>query len=642
MRATDTLFSTTAQFQILRAPTSSNGTTFGPGSNNNLLKSNGTSVYWTTLVASDIPNLSTDKLTSGTLGVARGGTGQSSFTANSVIISGNTTTAALTTRAIYNRTTKGNLEWTASTTDTHIITKNTLAYWDGSYSGTSSNLTYCIKGAFGNAVTYGVDDATANGALGTGTGLTTERSVYYGLVTVNNASQTRATGIYAPTSAGTANQILVSAGGTSAPTWKATANGAAYATSANGALTFGALPVAQGGTGATTAANARANLGLGSIATYGAATAGTKDTWGLVPVIGASDGVMEVGKYIDFHTTDGNTADYDVRISATTSGLTISGTTTGTFSGNLTGNATTATKATQDGDGNTISSTYLKLSGGTMTGPLIIKSKITLQNGYIMGYNTDFNELNHAIWLGNTNTDSMEFFSSGGTFTFYENQGNMHQLIFQIKNGVSSFPLPVNNGGTGATTAAGARSNLGITPANIGAVNKAGDTMTGVLSVPVLNSQCVELIPNAGVSHGGFVDFHYNGSTADHTSRIIEVTQGVLLVNGIPFDDSNKFIPVLYGGTGATTPEQARNNLGIYPFHRNVNINSNGQGFISFSDIGLSSRPAVCFMEIINVGSTTIRYNYEASTSQIVLEPSWTNGGAIKSTTIAVQGVAFA
>jgi hypothetical protein len=285
LRATDTLFSTTAQFQILRAPTTSGGTTFGPGSTNNLLKSNGTSVYWTTLAASDIPNLSTDKLTSGTLTVARGGTGATSFTANSVIISGNTTTAALTTRAIYNRTTKGNLEWTASTTDTHIITKNTLAYWDGSYSGTSSNLTYCVKGTFGDAVTYGVDDATANVALGTGTGLTTERSVYYGLVTVNNASQTRATGIYAPTSAGTANQILVSAGGTSAPTWKATASGAAYATSANGALTFGTLPVAQGGTGQTSVAN------------------------------------IQAGK---------------------------------------------------DGDGNTISSTYLKLSGGTLTGNLTI------------------------------------------------------------------------------------------------------------------------------------------------------------------------------------------------------------------------------------------------------------------------------
>lgn len=47
-------------------------------------------------------------------------------------------------------------------------------------------------------------------------------------------------------------------------------------------------------------------------------------------------------------------------------------------------------------------------------------------------------------------------------------------------------------------------------------------------------------------------------------------------------------------------------------------------------------------METINVGSTVVRYNFDASTSQIVLEPNWTNGIAITSTTIAIQGVAFA
>lgn len=38
---------------------------------------------------------------------------------------------------------------------------------------------------------------------------------------------------------------------------------------------------------------------------------------------------------------------------------------------NYTGNAATATKATQDGDGAVISSTYLKLAGGTMTGTIV-------------------------------------------------------------------------------------------------------------------------------------------------------------------------------------------------------------------------------------------------------------------------------
>jgi hypothetical protein len=46
LRATDTIYSTTNQFQILRIPETSNGTTYGPGTNGQILKSNGTSVYW--------------------------------------------------------------------------------------------------------------------------------------------------------------------------------------------------------------------------------------------------------------------------------------------------------------------------------------------------------------------------------------------------------------------------------------------------------------------------------------------------------------------------------------------------------------------------------------------------------------------
>lgn len=45
---------------------------------------------------------------------------------------------------------------------------------------------------------------------------------------------------------------------------------------------------------------------------------------------------------------------------------------TNTIAANISGNAATATKATQDGNGNTISSTYLPLAGGTMTGSIVM------------------------------------------------------------------------------------------------------------------------------------------------------------------------------------------------------------------------------------------------------------------------------
>lgn len=48
LRVTDTTYATTAQLSILNAPTSSNGTSYGPGTTDYVLMSNGTSVYWGT------------------------------------------------------------------------------------------------------------------------------------------------------------------------------------------------------------------------------------------------------------------------------------------------------------------------------------------------------------------------------------------------------------------------------------------------------------------------------------------------------------------------------------------------------------------------------------------------------------------
>lgn len=62
-----------------------------------------------------------------------------------------------------------------------------------------------------------------------------------------------------------------------------------------------------------------------SVITNGAADASgniTGNRWGILPVVG-SDGVMEVGRYIDFHNSDGDTSDYAVRLDTNggTSGL---------------------------------------------------------------------------------------------------------------------------------------------------------------------------------------------------------------------------------------------------------------------------------------------------------------------------------
>ena len=70
-----------------------------------------------------------------------------------------------------------------------------------------------------------------------------------------------------------ANAIIRNSGDNTQLWYTPTASGALYATAANGAVKFGTLPIAQGGTGATTAAAARINLG--ALSTSGGTISGT-------------------------------------------------------------------------------------------------------------------------------------------------------------------------------------------------------------------------------------------------------------------------------------------------------------------------------------------------------------------------------
>lgn len=90
-----------------------------------------------------------------------------------------------------------------------------------------------------------------------------------------------------------------------------------------------------------------------------------------------NDGVMEVGKYIDFHTTSDDTSDYAARITAEKTGLTISGTTKGTFSGSLSGNASTATSAT--------TASKLSTSAGSAAQPVYFKDGKPVAGTYTLG-----------------------------------------------------------------------------------------------------------------------------------------------------------------------------------------------------------------------------------------------------------------
>lgn len=178
----------------------------------------------------------------------------------------------------------------------------------------------------------------------------------------------------------------------------------------------------------------------------------------------------------------------------------------------------------------------LSLNGGSLTGHLTLKnarhlyfeSATTngLQNAfiYLRGANEAYGN-NISIWYNPpvSNPHGNQLYQLPEYDNTLTAGGNYYYKVLTSKN-----PVTIAQGGTGASTSTQARTNLGITPTNIGAMS--------------LNPTHIELIPESGNTHGGFIDFHYSGnSSADYTSRIIEDEEGQISIKGTLKLDSTGF-----------------------------------------------------------------------------------------------------
>ena len=97
----------------------------------------------------------------------------------------------------------------------------------------------------------------------------------------------------------------------------------------------------------------------------------------------------------------------------------------------LNGNANSATKATQDGNGDTISSTYLKLTGGTLSGDLTITKAGEVNiyaNNTTQGHNISLcaGASGKGGIYDNTNSKWIVYAESGGTVVL---NGGANQII---------------------------------------------------------------------------------------------------------------------------------------------------------------------------------------------------------------------
>ena len=185
------------------------------------------------LVAADIPDLAASKITSGTFGVARGGTGLATVTAGSYMVGNGTSAVSLKTPAEV-------LSDIGAAASGHSHSN----YYDNTTSQTANTILAAPNGSAGAATFRALVAADipnldtgklTSGTLGVARGGT-------GLATV------------------TANYVMLG-NGTSAFQTVQPVSGAFYSTGNSVKPVFGALPIAQGGTGSTTAANALAALG---------------------------------------------------------------------------------------------------------------------------------------------------------------------------------------------------------------------------------------------------------------------------------------------------------------------------------------------------------------------------------------------
>lgn len=216
------------------------------------------------------------------------------------------------------------------------------------------------------------------------------------------------------TSAGANGAVLIGKGSSNAPTWVAAASGALYATAANGTPQFGKLPVAQGGTNATSVTKFGIAYGNSSEDGYTFTAAGT-------------DGYILIGKGASAAPT------WQQTLPVTHGGT---GLTTSTYKNAVViGNATTATSAFQTK--RTASGAFYatEQDGAPSFGTLPVA-----QGGTGLTTSTYTN----AVVVGNSTT---------ATSAFHTIRTASGAFYATAQDGAPSFgTLPIAQGGTGVTT----------------------------------------------------------------------------------------------------------------------------------------------------------------------------------------------
>lgn len=162
--------------------------------------------------------------TKNTITVGQGGTGATTLTSGAALIGNGT--GAITTRTIYHQTALGHCDYNNHIN--HLITDSTLAYWNGRYSDTASNLTYYKNGTIYGSGHFGwkrvtIDISSGRAGVTSCTGATTDSVViaqrYNNVNYDDSGGQYSTIGAAAVSSSGGTVRVWTSAGSTGSSNW---------------------------------------------------------------------------------------------------------------------------------------------------------------------------------------------------------------------------------------------------------------------------------------------------------------------------------------------------------------------------------------------------------------------------------------